>query len=307
MGDPSGIGPEVTVKALASSKVKGRANFLVIGDKSVLRRAARSCGVKLSRDILDIPNVPAGSFAHGKLSARFGMAAMRYIDAALEMLLRRKALALVTAPINKSSVRSAGFKDFQGHTEYLAEKSGVKKFTMLFVGPGLKVALVTRHIPLRRVSEILDKNAIHNAILLTNKYLRSYFNIKSPRIGVLGLNPHAGEGGSFGDEEAAVILPAINKASRSVKNIFGPLPADVAFYDALKGKYDAIVAMYHDQALTTFKTLYFNSGVNMTLGLPFIRTSPDHGTAFDIAGKDMADPSSMIEAILLARRLAKKC
>ncbi|MFH0764448.1 MAG: 4-hydroxythreonine-4-phosphate dehydrogenase PdxA [Candidatus Omnitrophota bacterium] len=306
MGDPSGVGPEVTLKSLASPRVLGLADFLVIGDRFVIDRCKIDLGLDLKADLLDLSNVPRRSFSYGKVSPVFGRASMQYIDAALDVIARRRAGGLITAPINKTSVKAAGFKNFQGHTEYLAQETGIEKFAMLFVGPALKVALVTRHIPLKRVAEELNKDAVYNAISLTHRYLKRYFRLKAPRIGVMGLNPHAGEGGSFGDEEKSVISPAIRRASRSIKNIFGPLPADTAFHDALDKKYDALVAMYHDQALTAFKALYFNNGVNMTLGLPFIRTSPDHGTAFDIAGGGAANPESMIEAIILAARLASR-
>ena len=280
MGDPSGIGPEVTLKALASPEVKGLANFLIIGDK----------GRGTYRD-----HPGAGS----------GKAAMRYLDTAVDMLSRGKADALVTAPVNKACIRKAGFPDFQGHTEYLAGKFKIKNFAMMFVGKNLKVTLVTRHVPLKRVPEILNSGMIYNAITLTHKYLKGYFRIKAPYLAVCGLNPHAGEGGAFGNEEEKIIAPAIRKASKLMKNIYGPIPADVAFYETFNKSYDAVVAMYHDQGLGPFKMIHFDNGVNLTLGLPFIRTSPDHGTAFNIAGKGIADPNSMIEAIKLACRMQR--
>ena len=305
MGDPSGIGPEVTLKALASPKIKGLANFLVIGASSVLERAARDTGCEKFAHVLDMANVPAKNFAYGRSSAAFGRAAIRYVDMALELIAAGEAGALVTAPVNKSSIQKSGIPDFRGHTEYLAGSFKIKNFAMMFVGKDLKVTLVSRHIPLRCVPEILNPGMIYNAISLTHKYLREYFRIRSPRIAVCGLNPHAGEGGAFGDEEKKIICPAIKKASNLFGNIYGPIPADAAFHDALRKKYDAVIAMYHDQALAPFKMLYFDSGVNLTLGLPFIRTSPDHGTAFNIAGKGIANPASMIEAIRLACRLQR--
>ena len=305
MGDPSGIGPEVTLKALASPKVKGLANFLVIGDGSVLARTARDVGCKNFTHILDMANVPARYFAYGKSGALFGRAAMSYIGMALELIGTGEAGAIVTAPVNKSSIQKSGITDFQGHTEYLAAKSETKNFAMMFVGKSLKVTLVTRHVPLGRVPGLLNPGKIYDAISLTYRYLREYFRIKAPKIVVCGLNPHAGERGAFGDEEERIIAPAIKRARAAVKNICGPVPADTAFYDALNKRYDAVIAMYHDQGLAPFKMLYFNSGVNLTLGLPFVRTSPDHGTAFNIAGKGIADPASMIEAIRLACRLQR--
>ena len=280
MGDPSGVGPEVTLKALASPKVKGLADFLVIGESVVMKRTPRD-------------------------SVRYGRAAIEYIDTALDLLAKGEADALVTGPVNKYSVRAAGIRDFQGHTEYLARRTGTKKFAMMFVSEDLKVTLATRHLPLKSVPGILNSKGIYDAISLTHRCLKECFGVKAPRIGVMGLNPHAGEAGAFGDEEKRVIMPAIKKAAAVFKNIAGPIPADSAFHDALDNKYDALVAMYHDQGLAPFKMLYFESGVNLTLGLPFVRTSPDHGTAFDIAGKGIADPTSMIEAIRLACRLQR--
>ena len=305
MGDPSGIGPEVTLKALASPKVQGLANFLIIGDASVLAKASRDMGCKPFGHVLDMANVPAKDFSYGKTGALFGKASMRYVDMALELAAAHEADAIVTAPVNKYSVKESGIRDFQGHTEYMAARSGIKNFAMMFVGKDLKVTLVTRHISLKRVPCLLKTGSVYDAIMLTHKYLKEYFRISSPKIAVCGLNPHAGESGAFGKEEGDIIIPALKKASRRVKNIFGPVPADVAFYNAVNKKYDAVIAMYHDQGLAPFKLLYFDSGVNLTLGLPFIRTSPDHGTAFNIAGRGVADPTSMIEAIRLACRLQR--
>lgn len=300
MGDPSGIGPEVVLKALASPKVKGLADFLIIGDRSVLEHTARDTRSRLFARILDMANVPKKGFAYGKPGPSSGRAPIRYLDMALELLANDEADALVTAPINKSAIKNALLPNFQGHTEYLAETAGAKKVAMMFVGKDLKVVPVTRHVPLKRVPSILNSEEIFDTIVLTRKYLKEYFMIKAPRIAVCGLNPHAGEKGAFGDEEKRIIAPAIKKASKNFKAITGPIPSDAAFYDALNGKYDAVIAMYHDQALVPFKMLYFDTGVNLTLGLPFVRTSPDHGTAYNIAGKGIADPTSMIEAIKLA-------
>ena len=282
-GDPKGIGPEVTAKALASPKVKGLADFLIIGDTGIRPPRAAPLTKK-----------------------ECGAISIHNLDRALAILAKDEADALVTAPVNKASVRAAGFSDFEGHTEYLADATFTKDYEMIFIGPKLKVALVTRHISLMNVPKALSTEKIYMIIKLTRDGLIKYFSIPDPRIGVCGLNPHAGELGLFGREEEEVVAPAVKKATRMSKNIFGPLPSDVVFYDATNGKYDAVIAMYHDQGLIPFKMLHFKDGVNMTLGLPFIRTSPDHGTAFDIAGKGIADPSSMIEAIRLAVRLAPK-
>lgn len=306
MGDPAGIGPEVTLKALASSKVKGLADFLVIGDRRVLERTAGRLRVRMQVPVCAVGEVPASRAVPGRLDPLCGAAAVSYLDEALAFLRRGEAAALVTAPINKEAIVASGIGSFQGHTEYLAEKTGAKGAVMMFVGKRLKVTLVTRHIPFAEVPRAVTAAKITQTVMATHASLRRLFGIRRPSIGVAGLNPHAGENGVFGTEEARVIIPAVRRAARAAGAVYGPLPADVAFYDAYQGKYDAVVALYHDQGLIPFKLLYFRDGVNMTVGLPFIRTSPDHGTAFDIAGKGIADPSSMIEAIRLACRLSTK-
>ena len=306
MGDPAGIGPEVALKALASPEILRLANFLFIGDGFVINKVSRGLRAKLSSPFLDLSNVRPKSFCYGASRPEFGKAAIEYIDKALELLLSRRADAVVTAPINKTSVISSGMKGFEGHTEYLAKKALARDVAMMFVGKQLKITLATRHIPLKDVSKRLSVDSICRAIMITDAALKKYFKIPHPRIGVAGLNPHAGEGGVFGDEEKRIIMPAIKRASGSIRGIAGPVPPDVIFYEALAKKYDAVIAMYHDQALIPFKLFHFKDGVNVTLGLPFVRTSPDHGTAFDIAGKSVADPSSMEEAIILAARLVNK-
>jgi len=306
MGDPSGIGPEVALKSLASPKVKGLADFFLIGDASVIGRLMKRTGLRLNARLLNMSNVPERAFEYGRIRPAFGKASVRYLDKAVELIARRDADALVTAPINKTSIRAAGFPGFEGHTEYLAALTGTKDFAMMFVGRSLKITLVTRHMALKYVPRSLSAVKIYNTIALTHKYLKKFFAISKPRIGVAGLNPHAGESGNFGDEEERIIRPAVKKASRKMGGIYGPIPPDIIFPLVQNGRYDAAVAMYHDQGLIPFKMFHFKDGVNLTLGLPFVRTSPDHGTAFDIAGKLRADPASMIEAIILACRLCRK-
>lgn len=304
MGDPAGIGPEVVLKALASPKIARLANFLLIGDGFVIKKTVRDLKLRLEAPFIDLANVPPESFSYGRIDPACGRAGIEYIDRAIELLKTGEAAALVTGPLNKAAVRAGGLSSFLGHTEYLAAKTHSKSVAMMFTGKLLKVTLVTRHLALKDVARSLSVDKVLKAILLTHRYLQEYFRIDDPSIGVTGLNPHAGEGGAFGSEEETIIAPAVAKAGRSSRRIIGPLPADVAFHDCLNRKFDAVVAMYHDQGLAPFKMLYFADGVNVTLGLPFARTSPDHGTAFDIAGKGTADPSSMIEAIRLACRLA---
>ncbi len=306
MGDPSGIGPEVTLKALASPGIRGLADFVLVGNSFVVEKLMRDMKLKFTGRLVNIDNVSRKTFAYGKSRPEFGKAAMQYIDRALDIIAAGGADALVTAPINKSSINAARFKNFEGHTEYLAKKTGAKRVAMMFVAERLKITLVTRHIALKDVPARLTEAKIVSVIELTGRYLKKFFRIRNPRIGVAGLNPHAGEGGIFGREESRIIIPAIKKSARHFSKVTGPISPDVIFNAAVDGKFDAVIAMYHDQALIPFKILYFNTGVNITLGLPFVRTSPDHGTAFDIAGKGIADPSSMVEAIKLACRLSGK-
>jgi 4-hydroxythreonine-4-phosphate dehydrogenase len=263
-GDPRGIGPEVTKKALQDPEIRGLANFFVIGPKD-----------------------------------RTGFDA---IKKAVGLLKNKKADALVTAPVNKEAINKSGVF-FQGHTEYLAKATDTNRFAMMLCGGKLKVTTVTRHVPLKKVSGILTQAKIIEAAKLTDHALKKYFGIKEPRIGVCALNPHCGEGGKIGSEEQDMIIPAIKKIRRSILGIQGPISGDVIFYMAYHGKLDAVMSMYHDQGLGPLKMVAFEKGVNVTLGLPFIRTSPDHGTAYDIAGKDMANPSSMKEAIKLAVKM----
>lgn len=266
-GDPKGIGPEVTKKALEDPKIKRLANFFVIK-----------------------ANDKTGFFA---------------IEKAVEILKKYQVDALVTAPVNKEAINKSGIS-FQGHTEYLAEATNTKKIAMMLCGGPLKVTTVTRHVPLKKVSSTLTQAKIIEAVRLTDSGLKKYFGIKKPRIGVCALNPHCGEGGTIGREEQAIIIPAIKKIKRFVPGINGPVSGDVIFHMAYNGKLDAVISMYHDQGLGPLKMVAFEKGVNVTLGLPFIRTSPDHGTAYDIAGKGIADPDSMKEAIKLAVNMCLK-
>jgi len=265
-GDPKGIGPEITRKALKDPHIKGMADFFVIE-----------------------PRDKTGFDA---------------IEKAVAILKQGGAEGLVTAPVNKSAINRSGIA-FKGHTEYLARSTRTKKFAMMFCGGPLKVTLVTRHEPIKNIPRILTKEKIIDAIELTEQALRVNFRIKNPRIGVCGLNPHAGEEGITGVEEKKIITPAIKKLKPRIPNIRGPLPADTAFHMAYNKGLDVVIAMYHDQGLAPFKMIAFHNGVNVTLGLPFVRTSPDHGTAYDIAGKGIANPTSMKEAIRLNVKLAR--
>ena len=263
-GDPRGIGPEVAEKALRDTRVRGLADFLII-----------------------------------ETADKTGFDAL---EKAVEILKNGKADGLVTAPVNKEKINESGIP-FQGHTEYLAKAMNTKKFAMMLCGGPLKVATVTRHLPLKKVSRTLTREKIIETAVLTDAALKKYFGIKNPRIGMCALNPHCGEGGRIGTEEQDIIIPAIKKIKRFIPGVQGPISGDVIFYMAFHGKLDAVVSMYHDQGLGPLKMVAFEKGVNVTLGLPFVRTSPDHGTAYDIAGKGIADPSSMKEAIKLAVKM----
>jgi len=304
MGDPSGIGPEVILKAYHALSHQERSGILVIGDLYVIEKVREDLGLRLSPSIIDLDNVSPAVFSYGKAKGVFGRASIAYIDHALEIARKGRARAIVTGPINKYSVVKAGLRNFEGHTEYFAARAHARGLVMMLVGPHLRVSLVTRHIALKDVPRSISKEEIARTILMTHRYLKEYFCIRNPRIGVAGLNPHASDGGIFGDEERRCVIPALREVSGRVRGIVGPIAPDVIFHQARAKKFDAVVALYHDQGLIPFKMLYFKNGVNLTLGLPFIRTSPDHGTAFDIAGKGVADPSSMIAAIRLARRLS---
>lgn len=298
MGDPTGIGPEVIRKALADRHPEEQPHFIVIGHHKDLGRLPASI------EIIDVPYKTAGE------------GSLKFLDKAIDLIKAGAADALVTAPLSKEAV-SRYHKNFVGHTEYLADAFGVKKFDMMFIARQVRLTIVTRHVPLKDVPKMITSKAVFNSIALMAKTLKEKFKIKAPKIAVLGLNPHAGEGGLLGQEDARCILPAIRKAQAQGINTQGPLPADTFFafhmpciFPSLVQRgvrgvhYDGIVAMYHDQGLAPLKGMYMNELVNFTAGLPFVRTSPAHGTAFDIAGKNKANPSSMQAALELACLLA---
>lgn len=310
LGDPSGIGPQIVAKALSKQNVRDLAQFVIIGDEWVFNKAQRApclTGRQAKRKaqnfrFIDLNNVPHRNFSFGQIKAEYGKASIEYIDRAIELIKNKEVDCLVTAPISKEATSLAGFK-WIGHSEYLAYSFDVEDIAMMLANRYIKTSLVTRHLPLEKVPFQLDKNKIYKVILLTYRALKEWFAIKEPRLAVCGLNPHASDGGLIGKEEKEIITPAINMAKNKIKHIEGPLPSDTAFLKAKNKVYDSVVAMYHDQALIPLKVLDFNSGVNITLGLPFVRTSPLHGTGFDIAGTGVACPDSLIEAI----RTAVKC
>jgi 4-hydroxythreonine-4-phosphate dehydrogenase len=320
LGDITGIGPEVTLKALALEAPADDTRYLLIADRDNARRLNEQLGLKLplpayrsqhepGRFFLCHPlpevlptDLPAGSPAAAR-------AAVAWVREGAERCLRGELDALVTAPVNKEAIVRAG-QPFVGQTEMLSQLAGTQRTAMMLLGHDdrgrwLRVALATTHLPLKLVADQLTKEKIELVIELAAQACRD-LGLPRARVAVCGLNPHAGEGGEMGTEEQTTISPAVLAARHRQMDVIGPLAADALFYHAFKGEYDAVVAMYHDQGLAPLKMIAFESGVNWTLGLPFIRTSPDHGTAYDIAGQGKANPSSMLAAIRLAKQLARK-
>ncbi|HEV2130108.1 MAG TPA: 4-hydroxythreonine-4-phosphate dehydrogenase PdxA [Longimicrobiaceae bacterium] len=296
LGDPRGIGPEVTRKALEDPEIAAAADFLLVGPETMQPGAQ---------------HLPVGRWAPQDGAPAAGKLAGRAIEAAVALALRGEVDALVTAPIDKAAFRAGGWH-FPGHTEMLQALSGVPAVGMMMAaertlaGAGLRVVLATTHLALREVPAALSTMLLVEQALLTQAALQQWWEIREPAIALCAVNPHASDGGLFGDEEARIILPAIEALAARGISASGPIPADTVFTRALRGEFDAVIAPYHDVGMAAFKTAAFGSGVNVTLGLPFPRTSPDHGTALDIAGRDIADASSMKEAIRLAIRLARR-
>ncbi|MEO8704587.1 MAG: 4-hydroxythreonine-4-phosphate dehydrogenase PdxA [Kofleriaceae bacterium] len=298
LGDPAGIGPEIVAAALAAMPAAQRDRVVIYGDRDPLERGAKAMGVTLPANL--IVN-GAGLGAHtvfGKPNETCGAAQVGYLEQAVMAAKSGELAGIVTAPISKTWARRGGF-EFLGHTEMLAARLGATDVAMLFAGPKLKVALATVHCPLVEVLEELTTARVRAVIELLVASLVGDFGLPAPRVGVVGLNPHAGEDGLLGDEDGDIIAPAI-EAPLPPATLFGPCVPDAAFRDALDGRYDALVAMYHDQGLIPVKLVDFEEAVNVTLGLPIVRTSPDHGTAYDIAGTGKARSVSMKRALALA-------
>ena len=303
MGDPSGIGPEVVLKALADPQIAPLAHWIVVGDSRVLGMAERITQQPLQNaDIRDLPTLGAlDDFTFGKLDARYGQAAVEYVRAATEMCLTGEADAMVTAPLNKEAVTLSG-RSFSGHTEYIAELCGATESRMLLASEKLSTVHVSTHVPLLKACA-LDTNRILRTIELGHAAMQ-LLGYERPRIAVCGLNPHAGEHGLFGSEDARYIAPAIQSARAKGIECSGPFAGDTIFLQASRGAFDLVVAMYHDQGHIPMKLIDFEGTVNISLGIPIIRTSVDHGTAFDIAGTNKADPHSMKQAMRMAARMA---
>jgi 4-phospho-D-threonate 3-dehydrogenase / 4-phospho-D-erythronate 3-dehydrogenase len=307
MGDPAGIGPEVLVKALADPDVTNLARWRIAGDSSVLRETEKLTGLPLPgpevATILDQGLAPPEGFPTGKLSAACGRAALSYVRAAVQLCLDGRAVAVVTGPLNKEAVTMAG-ENFSGHTEFIAEMCGASDSRMLLVNDRLRIVHVSTHVPLRQACNLEPARILRTIEL--GKEAMELLGIVDPRIAVCGLNPHAGESGLFGEEDRRFIAPAIEAARRKGIRSEGPVAADTVFLKSARGEYDLVVAMYHDQGHIAAKLLDFERTVNVSLGLPIIRTSVDHGTAFDIAGKNLADASSMKAAMKMAAAMSSR-
>lgn len=299
MGDPAGIGAAITAKAV--NKLKGLAEYVIIGDKWVFNKALKQTRHKAqNHKFIDLNNVSHKNFEFGKLKAEYGRASIEYLDKALELLDNKEIDCLVTCPISKEAINLAGAR-FSGHTEYLSERAHAKDLVMMLLNKQLKFSLLTRHIPLKDVSSQLTADLLYKTVLMTYKSLQKLFLIKSPKLVVCGLNPHASDNGLIGQEEDKIIKPALQRLKNKIEDIAGPISADVAIAHAYRRKYDCVIAAYHDQALVPLKLFSDFAGVNLTLGLSFIRTSPLHGTAFDIAkNPSRANPNSLVEAVNLA-------
>ena len=316
MGDPCGIGPEIIIKALQSPEIASSCVPLVIGDRLALERALDTCGSTLkiteisaaadarqangnSIPLLALSHLTESDIRYGAPSVAAGDAVYRYICCAARLCLEGHAAAMVTAPISKEAMHRAGH-DYPGHTELLAELCGTDNFVMMLAGDLLRVSLVTIHEALADVPRLVTFEQVLKTIRITAEGVARLTGKASPRLAVLALNPHCGEGGKFGSQDHDIIAPAVKAARQEGIDAEGPLPADTLFHFAQQGEYDGVVAMYHDQGLIPLKMLHFDDGVNITLGLPIIRTSVDHGTAYNLAGSGTASEKSLLAAIRMA-------
>jgi 4-phospho-D-threonate 3-dehydrogenase / 4-phospho-D-erythronate 3-dehydrogenase len=331
MGDPAGVGPEIIARAGAEASVRSACRPLVLGAATTMREALALVGSPLrlhtvervadcrwadgTLEVLDFANVDMATLPRGEVSAAAGRAGYEFLERAIRLALAHEIDAIVTAPLNKEALAAAGVKH-SGHTEILAELTNTRDYAMLLMGKELRVIHVTTHVALRRVPDLVTRDRVLRTIRLAQRTLEG-LGLPRGRIAVAGLNPHAGEDGLFGDEEGREIIPAIEAARAEGLNITGPLPADTLFSRARGGEFDIVVAMYHDQGHIPVKTLGFEydetskkwtglSGVNVTVGLPFLRVSVDHGTAFDRAWKGMANHESMVEALELAAAMLRR-
>lgn len=319
MGDPTGVGPEIIAAALADPAVRSSCRHLVIGDAAAMARgiAVAGTGHRIEKTdafaagvsgegvllLKEVSSLSGEEIVYGRPTVASGNAMYLAIREAARLCLAGNADAMATAPISKEALNRAGYR-YPGHTELLAELAGTERVVMMLAGSRLRVTLVTIHEALANVPRLVTLDRVLETIRITHRDVDRYFR-RNPRIAVLALNPHCGEGGMFGDEEQRVIAPAIAAARREGIDAVGPLSADTLFHFAVQGSYDAVVCMYHDQGLIPLKLLHFDDGVNITLGLPIIRTSVDHGTAYDLAGTGRASAESMKAAILMAAEMAR--
>lgn len=320
MGDPAGIGPEIIVKALADNSIYGLCKPVVLGDPEILSSAILRISNELLLNVITTPSNAMATYGKidllpvsalnsstllpGKPTLEGGKAMVKYIIKCVEMIKSGQLEAIVTCPISKVLMHHAGYH-YDGHTQLISHLTDTDTYVMMLAGERLRVALVTIHCALKDVPRILNPEIIFNTIAITSKALRQDFGFKKPRLAVAALNPHAGESGLFGSEEDEVIIPAVRKAVDEGFNVAGPFAPDTLFFRAASGEFDAVIAMYHDQGLIPLKLLHFSDAVNVTLGLPIVRTSVDHGTAYDIAGTGKADASSLKAAIRLAAVMVK--
>jgi 4-hydroxythreonine-4-phosphate dehydrogenase len=321
MGDPAGIGPEVIAKALTGPRLRRLCSPLVIGSYEVMRQTVKRLRLQVAVrpvegheptahraaeiTVVDPLERPLTAYQPGVAAAETGAAAVSFIKKAVHLAQTGCIAGMVTGPINKEAINLAGCH-YPGHTELLADLTQAQESGMMIIGGPLKIMFVTTHVSIKDLPSLLTQSRIEKGIRLAHMAMTTLFSVKKPRIGVAALNPHAGERGLFGDEELRVIAPAARAAQSKGILASDPMPADTLFGKAARGDYDAIVALYHDQGLIPLKMVAFGSCVNLTVGLPIIRTSVDHGTAFDIVGKGIADPGSLIEAVKLAAALAQK-
>lgn len=315
MGCPAGIGPEIICRLFDREQGALTRNCIVVGDIHVLEQAAACLGLNLpivswipgqalvtgTLPVRQVQTVRSEPVRWGQPDANTGRIMGQAVEMAVAMVTSEAGRAIVTCPISKKSLQQAGYP-YPGHTEMLARLTSTQRVRMMMAGPRLKVVLVTVHVPLAQVSALLTQEEVEDCIAMTLAALQQDFALSAPRIAVAGLNPHSSEDGLFGDEEQRIIEPAVRAFSSD--QVSGPWPPDTIFYKAAAGGFDAVVAMYHDQGLIPFKMLHFEDGVNVTLGLPLVRTSVDHGTAYDIAGCNRADPSSLMAALAAARTIS---
>jgi len=319
MGDPAGIGPEIILKALSKSDVHRSCKPIVIGDLKTLKKTAEKLSLEISLrnidspsrasckagtiNVIDLKNVDLASFKFGKASAKGGRASVEYIERAVDLALNGEINAITTCPINKQAIRMAG-SPYIGHTEMLAALCGVKNPLLMFWVRGVKIFFLTRHVPLAEAVRAVKKDRIVETVTRIAFELRR-IGFNNSVIAVASLNPHASDGGLIGDEEEKEIIPAVEELMSRGLHVIGPVPADAVFHKAFQGDFDVVLSLYHDQGHIAAKTADFYGTVSVTLGLPFIRTSVDHGTAYDIVGKGVANPRSLEEAIKLAAQLSK--